>query len=122
MKGVVHHVMTKDNYLRNKHHMDPQLLFDDMDSSLVIFRDSDIMSHQEYHAAQGLDSGPIPIPPQSCGHDRLSYNTNPYENAALRRPASAAPWYDPFGFLDTRDSNGTLVRRDDVAGGGIGSK
>lgn len=122
VNGDVHHVMTTDNYLRNKHHMDPWLLSNDIDSGLVIFRDSDIMTHQEYHSAQGLDSGPMPPPAQSCGHDRLSYNTNPYENAALRRPVSAAPWYDPFGFLDTRDANGTLVRRDDVAGGGTGGK
>ncbi|CAL1697050.1 unnamed protein product [Somion occarium] len=122
VNGVVHHVMTKENYLRNKHHLDPHVISMDEDSSLVIFRDSDIMSPHEYHAVQGLDSQPIPKPPKACGHDRLKYNTDPSQNPALRRPAPppTSPWYDPFRFLDTRAPNATLVRRDDVAGGGMG--
>ncbi|EIN13237.1 hypothetical protein PUNSTDRAFT_94237 [Punctularia strigosozonata HHB-11173 SS5] len=114
--GVVHHVMTKDNYLRTKHALDPQLssLVDAADRALVIWRDSDKMTVDEERAV--LAGQPLPVadgavPParaQSCGHDRLAYNA---ANDILQRPlqVEAAPWYDPYGL--------SLARRDDVASG-----
>lgn len=124
VNGDVHHITTKDRYLRTKHHMDPHLHFIDAgdDIELVIWRDSDVMTPHELNAALGLDNGPIPTqPPRTCAHDTLSYNTDPLENPALRRPLEPS-WYDPFGFLDTYGINSSLTRRDDVAGGGVSTK
>ncbi|KAI0960895.1 hypothetical protein AcV7_000147 [Taiwanofungus camphoratus] len=123
--GVVHHVMTKDNYLRNKHDLDPHIAVsdDNPDSNLVIWRDSDIMSTYETAAAMsgGLDTGPIPARPKTCGHDSLTFNTDPAENPVLRAPIMqpVTPWYDPLGILD--DLNVGLGKRDDVAGGNMNS-
>lgn len=127
MNGDVHHVMTKDHYMRNKHHMDPhvRLIESGGDTELVIWRDSDVMTPHEYHAISGgTDNGPIPAQPAAtCAHDTLSYNTNPLENPALRRPVvTSSSWYDPFGLLDDHGSNSSLARRSDVAGGGITTK
>ncbi len=127
--GVIHHVMTKDNYLRNKHALDPHIVLsdEDPDSALVIFRDSDIMTPHEYHVASGgLDTGYVAPPARTCAHDALDFNTNPLANPVLRRPLAppVTPWYDPLGFLDTHahHTNETLWKRDDVAGGGLNSK
>ncbi|KAF7796585.1 hypothetical protein EIP86_007766 [Pleurotus ostreatoroseus] len=114
--GIVHHVMTKDNYLRNKLSLDPHVFEDSPDSELVIFRDSDVMTHQEYHVAQGgLDNGLTLSPARTCAHDNLEFNTNPLLNPALRRPTrqEVTPWYDAFGF----HSFSNVSKRDDVAGG-----
>ncbi|KAH8101428.1 Metallo-peptidase family M12-domain-containing protein [Cristinia sonorae] len=125
VNGDVHHVTTKEQYMRTKHHMDPhiQLINEGDDEELVIWRDSDVMTPHEHQAALGLDNGPMPIvPARTCAHDTLSFNTDPLENQALRRPIEpATSWYDPFGFLDTRFANSSLTRRDDVAGGGLGT-
>lgn len=116
--GVVHHVMTKDNYLRTKHGLDPhiQVSKDDPDSNLVIWRDSDVMSaHEHTAAAQGGGLGLATPVAESCGHDKMDFNT---DDQRLRRPDPPAytPWYDAFGFL--RSAN--FTKRDDVAGGGMG--
>ncbi|KAJ3973196.1 zinc metalloprotease [Lentinula raphanica] len=98
-KGVVYHIMTRDNYLRNKHHLDPQVLVDTVDSHLVVWRDSDLMPHHS-------DS------PAMCGHDNLPYNTDPALNPILQRPfAEQSISLGLFG-------NISLSRRDDVAGSG----
>lgn len=123
VNGVIHHITTKDNYLRNKHYLDPEIAhpLDDVDSSLVIWRDSDVMNASEEETV-GRTGRPdteatIHLPrPQTCGHDSLSYNTDPAQNPVLRRSlVSPNPWYDPIGlgFL----GNKSLVARDDVAGG-----
>lgn len=119
VNGVVHHIMTKENYLRNKLDLDPEVVSPptDPDSHLVIWRDSDIMTSHE-HATH---IGSTVTRPQLCGHDSLPYNTDPWLNPMLRKPV-VNPWYDPFGVLDTTLSNESIVKRDDVAGGGSGSK
>ncbi len=120
VNGKVHHVMTKDNYLRNKHHLDPHLTILDYghpDSALVIFRDQDLMTHEEHRAATG---GKEPYPAaHTCAHDSLSHNVDPYENPVLRKPTpQTTPWYNPFGIY----GNSSLSKRDDVAGGGMSTK
>ncbi|KAI0641152.1 Metallo-peptidase family M12B Reprolysin-like-domain-containing protein [Trametes meyenii] len=113
--GIVHHVMTKDNYLRNKHSLDPhiQVSEEDPDSNLVIWRDSDVMSTDEHAAASGRLGLMTPMA-ESCGHDRMAHNT---DHQILRKPSPApyTPWYDAFGFLRTAN----FTKRDDVAGGGM---
>ncbi|GAW05015.1 zinc metalloprotease [Lentinula edodes] len=95
-KGVVHHIMTKDNYVRNKHHLDPEILVDTVDSNLVVWRDSDL----------------IRFSPAMCGHDDLLFNTDPALNPVLRKPfTEQSISLGPFG-------NISLSRRDDVAGSG----
>lgn len=119
--GKVHHVMTKDNYLRNKHHLDPQLTIVDEshpDAALVIFRDQDLMTADEHRAVTG---GKEPYPAKhTCAHDSLSHNVDPYENPVLRKAPvpSTSAWYNPFGI----HGNSSLARRDDVAGGGMSTK
>lgn len=126
--GIVHHVMTKDNYFRHKHALDPYVVVeDDPDSSLVIFRDSDLMSETEYHdALKSLDGAVIPPPrgAKTCAHDNLAYNTDPKLNPVLRKPPPVTPWYDPLGLLAPpfARGNSSLSKRDDVMGGGSGSK
>lgn len=117
---VIHHVMTKENYLRNKLELDPEILLpsSNPDSRLVIWRDSDIMTP---HEEQNFPIGDIRSHPQICGHDDLPYNIDPWLNPTLRKPVTN-PWYDPFGVLDMSFRNESLVKRDDVAGGGTGSK
>lgn len=121
VNGVVHHIMTKENYLRNKLELDPELISppSNPDPRLVIWRDSDIMTPHEEQIAR---VGATVARPQVCGHDNLPYNTDPWLNPMLRKPVVNA-WYDPFGvFDDTSLSNESVVKRDDVAGGGSGSK
>ncbi|KAI0358793.1 hypothetical protein OH77DRAFT_1447894 [Trametes cingulata] len=116
--GVVHHVMTKDNYLRTKHGLDPhiQVSEDDPDSNLVIWRDSDVMSVHEHTAlAQGMGLGHAAPVAESCGHDRMHYNSD-HQITRKPSPPPYTPWYDAFGFLRTAN----FTRRDDVAGGGMG--
>jgi hypothetical protein len=129
VNGVIHHIMTKENYLRHKLTLDPELFspLNDPDSHLVIWRDSDIMSPHEEQLAyiSGIIDGSLPsnyrpTGPQTCGHDNLPFNTDPLENPALRI-ATPKPWYDPFGVLDISFRNESFFKRDDVAGGGTGS-
>ncbi|KIP05336.1 hypothetical protein PHLGIDRAFT_119917 [Phlebiopsis gigantea 11061_1 CR5-6] len=54
----------------------------------------------------------------------MDWNVNPFANPALRRPPPplVSPWYDPFGLLHTEGSgNYSLAKRDDVAGGNMGT-
>lgn len=123
VNGVVHHVMSKENYLRNKLTLDPHVVDENSaDSALVIFRDSDVMTPHEYRvAASGLDSSHLSSPARTCAHDTLDFNTNPLVNPTLRKPmpAPVTPWYDPFDLLR---ANGTMRKRDDVAGGDYTTK
>jgi hypothetical protein len=127
VNGVVQHVTTKENYLRNRLSLDPELMspLHDPDSRLVIWRDSDIMSPHEEQLAHFIESSLAsdfqPTGPQTCGHDILSFNTDPLENPALRK-AVPHPWYDPFGVLGIPFHNGSFIKRDDVAGSGTGTK
>ncbi|KAF8656399.1 hypothetical protein AX16_002583 [Volvariella volvacea WC 439] len=122
--GDVYHIMTKDNYLRNKDPLDPDLSYSlddtiDGGSSLVIWRESDVMSAaEEYTARTGrmLDQPP-PAAAHACGHDRLPYNTDPELNSALQKPIIPQPWYNPFSAFE----NSSLVRRQDAVGDGMGT-
>jgi len=124
VNGVVHHVMTKDNYLRTKHTLDPEIAhpLDDVDSSLVIWRDSDVMNSHEEHALPTdiLDTVFPPPRPQTCGHDRLSYNTDPSQNSVLQKPLSNSWFTNPLVLGPF--ANRSITRRDDAVGSGMGTK
>ncbi|TFK91513.1 hypothetical protein K466DRAFT_541493 [Polyporus arcularius HHB13444] len=115
--GVVHHVTTKENYLRNKLHLDPHIQLSDEhpDSNLVIWRDSDVLSKHEHAQIVGSSAAAT----ESCGHDRMDFNTDPMQNDAIRRPPvdSYTRWYDAFGLMQPASN---ITKRDDVAGGGMG--
>ena len=117
VKGNVHHVMTVDNYMRGKHVLDPHVaLIGGSDGDLVIFRDSDVMTVHEFSGSPSA---------KTCAHDQMDWNVNPLANPALRRPTQppTSSWYDPFGILQHNVAgNSSLVKRDDVAGGDMGSK
>ena len=120
VNGVTHHVQTKDNYMRNKHKLDPyiELAEEHPDANLVIWRDSDVLSKHEHAQVEGAARGAERAHGETCGHDRMGFNTDPVLNNAIRkvpRPPTT-PWYDAFGFLQTTN----FTRRDDVAGGGMG--
>lgn len=123
VRGVIYHVMTKDNYLRNKHELDPNLpnLTHELDSNLIIWRDSDQMTAEEEHFARTGDhlSG-LPAVPQSCGHDRLSYN-NPAENPILGS-FDLLPYPSWIGELLGPIPAEPIYRRDDAPGGGMGTE
>ena len=124
--GVTHHVSTSDNYLRNKQQLDPDIVdLTNLDAGLVIWRDSDVLQHHEeveLRLKHGLPPKVSPLErPAACAHDHLTYNTDPYENPALRRPQLSSSWYDPFNILDTytMSPNVSAYKRDDVAGDGM---
>ena len=132
LNGVIHHVVQRDQYMRTRNAHDPTSPFVhdedtdeyyDMDTGLVIFRDSDVMTPSEEEAflregrkavalAADLDlddsysnddvsSEPKPAA-HTCSHDRLPYNNDPFINPLLRPEVdngvtSAKAWYDPFG-------------------------
>lgn len=116
VKGVVHHIMTKDNYLRTKHKFDPDVShpLDDSDPSLIIWRDSDVITAEEDHwvKRKASTNGVLTRAPQTCGHDRLLYNTDPL-NPILQKPAFNS-W---FSNLLGNFRNSTRHRRDDVGAG-----
>ena len=118
--GVVHHVQTKENYLRNKHNLDPHITLaeEHPDVNLVIWRDSDVMNRHEHAKALDVPLGSAVPAGETCGHDHMTFNTDPLQNNAIRRPPPPLnqPWYDALGLLPTSN----LSRRDDVAGGGMG--
>jgi len=129
VNGVTHHVSTSDNYLRNKQQLDPEIVdLTHSDAGLVIWRDSDALPHHEEVALRlkhGLSPKVSPLHrPASCAHDSLSYNTDPSENPALRKPQPPSSWYDPFNMLDTYSASPNIsgYKRDDVAGGGMNTK
>lgn len=124
VKGVVYHIMTKENYIRTKNEFDPDVAqpLDDIDSTLVIWRESDVMTVEEERRVKRGESLPDVSTPtdQSCGHDRLSFNTDPEQNAILQKPISPNPWYNKALGLFRND---TMQRRDDVTGSGdMGTK
>lgn len=128
VNGRIHHIVTKDNYLRNRHLLDPLPLsgvedsdvgvggsddheggVDDVDAGLVMWRDEDVMTPQEEAVAIsriGAAGFKLPpayqVKPQTCGHDNLPYNTDPIQNPMLSNP-----------FL------GAARKRDDVDGGAM---
>ena len=120
--GVVHHVLTAENYLRTKYVGDPEPI---EDSELVIFRDSDIMSRLE-EEMMGIGTGQRR--PQTCAHDRLGYNVHK-SNPVLQFGASIDPnrhtnWYDPLGVISPDESsayNHSLGKRQGDIGGGNNS-
>jgi hypothetical protein len=123
--GIIHHVLTKDNYLRTMLPGDPE---PDADEELVIFRDIDVMSHIE---AESMRTG-IPMAqlrgrrrPQMCAHDRLGYNVDKMNpvlryGAGLYQP-SRGGWFDPLGFLSSSEGDiydqGFQKRQGDIVGG-----
>lgn len=115
VNGVTHHVTTVDNYLRNKHYLDPHVTIsnDNPDSGLVIWRDSDTLAPHE-EAIVRFEQGIHPIHvspsvrPATCAHDSMTYNTDPAENSALRESHHTGHWYDPFGFTNQTS------KRDDI--------
>ncbi|KAF7319827.1 Zinc metalloprotease [Mycena kentingensis (nom. inval.)] len=114
--GIVYHVATKDNYHRNKRPLDPDAeSFDIVDSELVIWRESDIMTAEEELIAHGHLPPPVP---QTCGHDKLAFNTDPAQNPILVKQQDPAQWFDsPFNLFGTNN----ISRRDDVVGTGMGT-
>ncbi|KAL0572598.1 hypothetical protein V5O48_009359 [Marasmius crinis-equi] len=104
--GILHHISTKDNYLRTKQSLDPEVVEEVEDLQLVIWRDSDVMSAEEEHFSR---TGQV-LPPggqeHTCGHDTLEYNTNPALNPALR--PSHEPSVLPYPL--------SLWRRQEIAG------
>ncbi|PVG00697.1 hypothetical protein CPB86DRAFT_754147 [Serendipita vermifera] len=127
--GVIHHVLTSDNYMRTRLPGDPEP--SNIQSDMVIFRDSDIMSHAESENIRSYstskDSPRMPSRPQTCAHDRLDYNvdnSNPVirYGAELDRAARNA-WLDPFGLSSFGNwaLNSTLSKRQGDIGGGDSS-
>lgn len=90
--GVIYHVMTKENYLRNKSSLDPDISHstEAMNGLLVVWRESDLMTpEEEYLFKTGHHPmGKVSLP-QSCGHDRLEYNT-PSQNPIFGRSLSTS--------------------------------
>ncbi|KAJ6569551.1 Metallo-peptidase family M12-domain-containing protein [Mycena capillaripes] len=117
-KGVVYHIATKENYLRHKRPLDADAVqpLDIVDSALVIWRDSDMMTAEEEHFAHtGEYATPAPAP-QTCGHDRMSYNIDPAENPILLQKPAASPWFEnPISLI------GNFSKRDDVVGTQMGT-
>jgi hypothetical protein len=125
LAGIVHHVSTRVNYLRNRRDMDPRLSDDNgADGGLVIWRESDLMSpEQELSAA--LTGPPLTPAPQArtCASDKLSFNSDANLNPALRprRRAdvpSVSAWYDPFGLGTPSSLGNATAKRDDISAGG----
>ena len=129
VNGITHHISTSDNYLRNKQRLDPEIVdLTHSDAGLVIWRDSDVLPHHEeteLRLNHGLPPKVSPLHrPASCAHDSLTYNTDPYENPALRKPQPPPSWYDPFNMLDAYSAspNISAYKRDDVVGNGMNTK
>jgi hypothetical protein len=123
--GVVYHVSTKENYLRNKHSLDPDVVrpLDIGDEHLVIWKDSDAMTPEEEHLVKtgSKPTGPVPTP-MSCAHDSLAYNTDPQLNPTLRNPYVDNSW---LSHLLNPHPNVTVYRRQSDAptgGSGMGTK
>jgi len=148
VRGVTHHVATRDSYLRNRGALDPHpdphtpsaqqsgngsggLV--EFDGALVIWRDSDVMDPSEERAAREQrrswtpsDLEPdidIDTEPARCALDALPWNSDPLSNPVLRRPSSSSSWYGAFGLLGGAGQLGELLRkRDDIAGSGSTTK
>ncbi len=138
VRGVIHHVITRDSYLRNRDTLDPRPedlasqpggdLDLDQENNLVIWRDSDLMAPwEEYAARTGVPvdflrerrSFESEFEPVRCGHDALQWNSDPALNSVLRQP-KANSWYNTFVHESTFTE--LLMKRDDIAGSGMGTK
>ncbi|KAF9529466.1 zinc metalloprotease [Crepidotus variabilis] len=136
VKGEIYHIMTKDNYFRNKHDLDPSLpeatQIHQLDRNLVIWRDSDEMSLVEEHMLKtGVKpSGPL-SEPMSCGHDRLDFNQPSQNPMMMDRLHPQHNWLeglinpvldDPFYSRDDAPIGGTGMDTDfrDTIGSTVG--
>jgi hypothetical protein len=121
VRGDTYHITTLDYFLRTKHELDNEnieVINSSLDSNLVIWRQSDMMTPEEHIFAEtGIKPEAVVPPHHGCGHDRLEFNTNPLLNPLLR--TSKVPytrWYDnPFRFLRNNDS---LIPRGDIQSSG----
>lgn len=104
----IYHLTTKENYLRNKHSYDPAI--ETINNLLVIWRESDVMTPEEEHFVKTgrHPTGKVFIS-QSCGHDRLEYNSLS-QNPILNRPPPPSPLHR---LLYPQFLNETIFRRDD---------
>lgn len=122
--GVIYHITTKENYDRQKHALDAEVVqtLDDGDVKLVIWRDSDAMTPEEEHFVK---TGSMPSAPlqkaTTCAHDSLAYNSDPNLNPMLRSLNTDSSW---LNHLLNPSPNATLYRRDDAPTGnnGMGTK
>jgi len=113
VNGITHHIMPKEKYILLKHPHDPHPDTNDRnDSSLVIFRDSDL--EMEPSISSSLTRGR-----SSCSHDNLDWNSDPWLNPSLRRPSHPPP---TWGLGSDLARSLGLWKRDDVAGGSGDSK
>lgn len=124
VNGDVYHIMTKHNYLRTKHELDTEdieVVDAELDSNLVIWRQSDMMTPEEEELARTgvTPEGKVSVG-HGCGHDRLNYNTDPSQNSFLANlPPPMSKWYDnPLGLFGNR----SLIPRDDVPSNGMTNK
>jgi Reprolysin family propeptide len=140
VRGITHHVATRDSYLRNRGRFDPDFDQDNSavpDGGLVIWRDSDVMEPWEERAArmshareqrrsrtyQAGESEPDFDPePARCAHDNLPWNSDPQLNPVLRSSQKGGSWYDPFGIYGRSPLAELLVKRDDIAGSSSSNK
>ena len=136
VRGVTHHVATRDSYLRNRGRLDPDFNQDSSavpEDGLVIWRDSDVMEPWEERAARmshgreqrrSRKAGEFEpdIEPAGCAHDNLPWNTDPHLNPVLRSSHNVGSWYDSFGIYGRSPLAELLVKRDDIAGSGSSNK
>ncbi|KAG8743409.1 hypothetical protein FRC10_012074 [Ceratobasidium sp. 414] len=115
--GEVYHILTRDNYVRTRGPLDahPHPDVDELDGTLVIFRDSDM----EKPSAKSMAAG------ETCSHDALRFNmdeSHPVMQAGRQGrqlPAyTGAAWYDPFKLFDAPEPVPRigLHKREDIAG------
>jgi hypothetical protein len=138
VRGITHHVATRDSYLRNRGRFDPDFNQDSSavpDGGLVIWRDSDVMEPWEERDAQmnhgreqrrsrtsqADESEPV-VEPARCAHDNLPWNSDPQLNPVLRPSPNVGSWYDPFGVYGRSPLAELLGKRDDIAGPGSSNK
>jgi hypothetical protein len=120
--GVTHHVATLDSYLRTRGARDalPTPDADALDSGLVVWRDSDVMTAAE-EAGEVADRSLTSR--STCEAHSLPFNHDPAANAILRKrePIPEPAWYDPFTLLGVAAANSSaapsLAERDDVQTG-----
>ncbi|KAG8768597.1 hypothetical protein FRC12_005463 [Ceratobasidium sp. 428] len=116
--GDVYHILTRENYVRTRGPLDihPHAEVDMLDSTLVIFRDSDMEQ-----------PSPKSMTAEACSHDKLGFNmddSHPVMQAgrqAEKRPAfTGAAWYDPFRLFDAPEPvprmDLGLRKREDIVG------
>lgn len=128
VNGVVHHVLTIENYMRNRHIRDPQPDQNSVDGGLVIFRDFDVIP-----AGQDPldDDGDMAYRgSQLCKHDSLDFNRDMIQHPVLRAGAGLYNKPDSWPFApswlgespEAMDDNlHMMLQRGDV-GGNISSK